>query len=247
MRCGGKFHNDRQLADRHKKILDLISKQHTEGDIACRRLLDAGCGNGSLSSLIKEAFRATEVYGIEICESTIRLARNEGVEVIHADIDRYRLPFEDNSFDAVFAGEVIEHLLDPEGFVKEVHRILRRNGVFVITTPNLACVHNRIALLLGYYPFGLNVLQNKKTGHIVEKPSADLGPVNEFNHIRPFTFRLLTDFLIDSDFQIIEANGASMPAGLLPFPLSLVDRAFSAVPTLSYIAVIVARKKSDLQ
>ena len=62
------------------------------------------------------------------------------------------LPFEDGAFGAVFAGEIIEHLVDTAGFLAELHRVLAPGGVAVITTPNLASFENRVRMLLGRYP-----------------------------------------------------------------------------------------------
>jgi SAM-dependent methyltransferase len=50
--------------------------------------------------------------------------------------DAVDLPFEDASFDAVYAGEIIEHVGDPKGALREWSRVLKRGGVFILTTPN---------------------------------------------------------------------------------------------------------------
>jgi len=50
--------------------------------------------------------------------------------------DALRLPFEDESFDAVYAGEIIEHVSDPASALREWGRVLKPGGVFIITTPN---------------------------------------------------------------------------------------------------------------
>lgn len=111
------------LRHRYKKILKIFSKCNFE------RILDVGCSDGSFSILLKEASSAKEVYGIETSEARIKSARENGVKVFSKDIDKDDFPFEDEYFDAIFAGEVIEHLFDPDHLLDEMHRMLKR-GVF---------------------------------------------------------------------------------------------------------------------
>ena len=62
------------------------------------------------------------------------------------------LPISNACLDAVFAGEIIEHLVDTDSFIAEIARVLRPGGHTVITTPNLASFENRLRLLAGIYP-----------------------------------------------------------------------------------------------
>jgi len=55
-----------------------------------------------------------------------------------------KFPFSDNYFDTVFAGEIIEHLYNPDHLLAETYRVLKPKGIFVLTPPNLASIHNRI-------------------------------------------------------------------------------------------------------
>ena len=59
--------------------------------------------------------------------------------------DACRMPFRDASFDAVVAGELIEHLARPEQFLKEAHRVLAHGGRLIITTPNRMGWLNRLS------------------------------------------------------------------------------------------------------
>ena len=67
------------------------------------------------------------------------------------------LDFENNSFDLIILGEVIEHLYDPDIILQECSRILKPNGVLLITTPNLLSWYNRILMVFGYYPMNLDI------------------------------------------------------------------------------------------
>ncbi len=112
-----------ELGDMHKRVLGIFSKYKFD------RVLDVGCGDGNFSILLKDASNAKEVYGIEISEKGVESAKRNGVKALQLDIDEDDFPFEDDYFDAIFAGEVIEHLWDPDHLFDELYRTLRR-GVF---------------------------------------------------------------------------------------------------------------------
>ncbi len=68
--------------------------------------------------------------------------RGGEVELICSDAEE--MAIKDNSFDCITAGELIEHLENPEKFIKECKRILKQGGVLIITTPNKKSWWNRI-------------------------------------------------------------------------------------------------------
>ena len=55
-----------------------------------------------------------------------------------------RMPFSANEFDTLLAGELVEHLKNPEKFIKEANRVLKKGGKIIITTPNKDSLVNRI-------------------------------------------------------------------------------------------------------
>jgi 2-polyprenyl-3-methyl-5-hydroxy-6-metoxy-1,4-benzoquinol methylase len=65
-----------ELEDRHRKVLEIFSKYEFE------RILDVGCGDGNFSMLMGEACKAKEVYGIEISEKGVEMARKMGLNAI---------------------------------------------------------------------------------------------------------------------------------------------------------------------
>lgn len=60
-------------------------------------------------------------------------------------------------FDLVHANQVIEHLYETDLFIKEIYRILKKGGYAIISTPNLAGLHNIVSLILGKQPFPAHV------------------------------------------------------------------------------------------
>lgn len=103
-----------------------------------RRVVDIGCGDGVL--LYKLWRAGVRPMGVDLDAAGLRLARRElsrrGVENPHlVQASAYALPFPAASLDGVVAVEVVEHLAEPMSFLDELHRILRSDGVFVLTTP----------------------------------------------------------------------------------------------------------------
>jgi 2-polyprenyl-3-methyl-5-hydroxy-6-metoxy-1,4-benzoquinol methylase len=112
-----------------------LLKQQTSPGIPKPRVLDLGCGNGSLSKQI--ALQGYEVIGVEDSASGVEVARKTIPECqfIYASI--YDLPFAEleHSFDVVLAAEVIEHLLYPKELLKAAKRCLKPGGQLILTTP----------------------------------------------------------------------------------------------------------------
>ena len=101
-----------------------------------RRVLDAGCGSGY--GAVELAREANQVLGIDIAPEAIDYAG----EHYHADNLRFEqascleIPSPAASFDLVVAFEIIEHLSDWRGFLREVRRVLSPGGQFLVSTPN---------------------------------------------------------------------------------------------------------------
>ena len=108
-------------------------KKEGAGSAASPSVLDIGCATGALLSyLCSKGWRVT---GVEISPSA-KYARDERkLDVRSLALEENNFP--DNSFDAVLASHLIEHLNDPKLFLKEIYRILKKGGRCFITTPNI--------------------------------------------------------------------------------------------------------------
>jgi SAM-dependent methyltransferase len=114
-----------------------------------RRVLDLGCRTGALTRYYAPG---NEVVGVDVDHDALtRAAERLGVETVWADVEA-GLPFDVASFDAVVAGELLEHLADPAAAVAEVLRVLRPGGVFVGSVPNAFRLKSRFAYARGRYP-----------------------------------------------------------------------------------------------
>ena len=131
---------------RYKAVQELLPSQGI-------RLLDIGCGDGDFIFMVQNRFK--ECYGIDVSSMRINKAqRVSGCDTLHfevCDVDE-GLPFPDQFFDVVTAIAVLEHLFNPPMVVKEINRVLKPLGVFVVQVPNIAWMPYRVELLFGRLP-----------------------------------------------------------------------------------------------
>lgn len=102
------------------------------------KILDFGCGTGTLTLMIKKAKPGCTVYGIDIDPQILEIAEkkaeHEGVDVHLVKYDGITLPFDDESHDKVVTSLVVHHLSREEKFriFREIYRVLKRGGEFHI-------------------------------------------------------------------------------------------------------------------
>jgi SAM-dependent methyltransferase len=115
------------------------------------RLLDVGCASGIFLRGM-QARAGWEVCGVEINAEVARLARERyQLNVFAGTLEQAEFP--EASFDTVTMWDVLEHLHDPAASLREVHRILKPDGILVARVPNL---DSRDAQLFGRYWAGLD-------------------------------------------------------------------------------------------
>jgi 2-polyprenyl-3-methyl-5-hydroxy-6-metoxy-1,4-benzoquinol methylase len=103
-----------------------------------RRVLDAGCGNGSLAAML--AAKGYAVTGVDADAGGIELARSRGSAATFATADFARSPADqgllaDGPYDAVISTEVVEHLYSPHELIRFAADALRPGGRLILTTP----------------------------------------------------------------------------------------------------------------
>ena len=102
--------------------------------LPCEAFLDAGCGDGRYLAALAAELPARRA-GLDISERILETARRR----VDADLRRGNLetiPFADGEFDLVLCSQVIEHVLDADAAVAELARVLRPNGILIISTDN---------------------------------------------------------------------------------------------------------------
>ena len=147
--------------------------------VAGDRVLDLGCGDGAFAAALLDAGCAVTMA--DVAEEALRRARARarGAEAVKL-AEGGPLPFAEDAFDVVWAGEVLEHVADVAGLLAEVRRVLRWGGRLLATTP--------------------------WHGRLVVATDAHFDPRSD--HLRFFSARTLRAVIADAGFREVEVRRA---------------------------------------
>lgn len=171
------------------------------------RILDIGCNWGEIHNYLDKK-QGKIAYGMDI------ILTNYRDNVVRADA--HYIPFKDETFDSIFAGEIIEHLEDPAQFLREVERVLKRGGHLILTTPNI----HSLSYIKG-------ILLRKET-------------LSDFSeHIYGWDLKLLRNFFQKLNLRLEIEECGYVDGGGLRFYIKLIRR---LRPDFGWFVYVVARK-----
>lgn len=140
-----KFTGERFIPEYFERVDDEIVYEHInryKAVSSCLKneiVLDAACGSGYGSNILSESL--SSVYGVDISEEAINYAKQkygykDNLQFLQSSVEK--LPFNDNFFDKAVSFETIEHVDEKiqKKFLKEIVRVLKDDGIFIISTPD---------------------------------------------------------------------------------------------------------------
>ncbi|MCT7949799.1 methyltransferase domain-containing protein [Ancylothrix sp. C2] len=169
-------------------------KEAKPADSSTIKVLDLGCGNGSLTHIIAQ--QGYDVVGLDSSEQGITIAQQSFPECKFIEADIYDQPPSDllNTFDIVIGVEVIEHLFFPKELVRYAQQCLKPGGSLILSTPYHGYLKNLLIALTGKMDEHFTVLW-------------DMG------HVKFFSVATLTALLKAEGYQEIQFKFA----GRLPY------------------------------
>jgi len=141
-------------------------------------ILEVGCGAGNI---LEKITGGSLLVGIDISEFILQKAGNRlknRTTLLKADAEN--LPFKDGSFNKIYCSEVLEHLLRPERVVKEISRILKSEGLFILSVPNEDLINFCKQLLIQWGLFRIFFKSKKGYKNMPERMD-DEWHLNRFN------------------------------------------------------------------
>jgi len=186
----------------HIKIIESINKISQ-----CRlKILDIGCSKGFVG---KKLSKKHNLYGIDLNPEDAKIAKKYYNEVKIIDIDEKKPAYKHNFFDVIIMADVLEHLKDPLGIIVHFKRFLKKNGLMILSVPNVANIYIRLNLLFGRFDYG------------------DRGILDR-THLKFFTLKSLRK-LVRSSGLIIKKEEST------PIPLPSINPLFSKGRPLNFI------------
>ncbi len=157
---------------RVSKLLEYVAARPTDS------VLEVGVGAGN----ILEQVQAKDLHGIDISEfilakAAIRLGGRATLQKANAE----ELPFEDATFDRVYCSEVLEHVINPKGVIAEMRRVLKPDGIGVVSVPNEHLINSLKKVVFAAGPLGRFVLGVGKDGYESVENMEDHWHLHEFD------------------------------------------------------------------
>ncbi len=122
------------------------------------KILDLGSNDGTFSKIVLKTSDASGLVGIDVVKKTVDWANKHWAssgKMKFKVADAHNLPFEANSFDAVFALEMLEHVFNPLKVLTEARRVLKKGGYGVFLVPSDSNLFKFVWFLwLKFYPRG---------------------------------------------------------------------------------------------
>lgn len=222
--------------NRYKDDLRIIKENYKSGGI-----LDIGSAPYHLIYCLRKM--GFSITGLDINPDEYKtFIQKHDLKIIKADIEIDHLPFKDNTFDFIIFNEVFEHMrINPIFTLREINRILKPQGILMLTTPNLYALHKIIMFNLG---MGFN------------DPYLQFEILNKagyMGHIREYSTREVKRFLENTGFKIFRVEYGfyttffqhpDMNTPLKKIVALMLDLCMSFFPKLRTYQKILAHKKT---
>ena len=187
----------------HMKIINYIKSLNNKNKEL--KVLDVGCSKGFIAKSLQN--NNFEFYGIEYNKEDAKAAKKYYKDIKIADLDKDGVFYENDFFDVIVMADVIEHLKSNE-IVKKFAQFLKKDGIMIISTGNVANIYVRLKLLFGNFDYEERGIMDK-------------------THLRFFTLKTFRKLAMDANLKIIKEE-------FTPIPLPMVNDAFAEGNSLSF-------------
>ncbi len=155
-----------------------------------RRILDIGCGAGTIGKQIKQIMDC-EVIGITNIESEVSTGSQWLDRVILHDLNQEEFPSNElGEFDCIICCHVLEHLYQPQQLLQQIKPSIKSNGILVVALPNILFWKQRLEFIKGHFRYADDGLMDR-------------------THFRFFDWQTAHQLLKDNGYNLLnsEANG----------------------------------------
>ena len=119
--------------------------------VSNRNCLDVGPGSGRWINFLKNN-KSKNIYAVDISDKVIDINKKNCDKVFKLDFEKKKIPLQNDSIDLIVCLEVLEHLRQPDHFLKEIMRLLKKDSIAVFSIPNILSFSSRVRVVLGLLP-----------------------------------------------------------------------------------------------
>jgi methionine biosynthesis protein MetW len=176
-------------------------------------VLDVGCCTGYLAKMLEK--KKCKVVGVEFDQNAGNIAKEFCEDVIIADIEAVgSLPYPKAYFDVIVYADILEHLRRPDLVLKKFDPYLKKNGLCIMSLPNIARIEMRLTLLFGNFNY------------------TEIGLLDK-THLRFFTFKTAKQLISNAGYRIkkVEYTGLASRFCFLKYMPNLFSYQFVFITT----------------
>lgn len=159
----------------------------------CQKILDVGCNRGQLLEAL-DGWQG-EIWGVDKDREAIHEIKDKYDKTFLMDIVTDQVPFKEK-FDAIVFGDILEHIACPVQVFDKFLKNLDKNGVVIISIPNIANWVIRLQLLLGNFNYTINGILDR-------------------THLKFYTLKTIRKIIKDSGLKITRTKTTPIPLPLL--------------------------------
>lgn len=174
----------------------LVWKQLLTHGVRDKKVLELGVGDASLTRRLQAA--GARVDGVETDPVYIELAKPFCNRIISGDLNRIETLDLEGDYDIIVAADILEHLVDPEYVLSKLKTYLKKDGLLVVSLPNVANIYVRLSLLFGRFNYHSKGLLDK-------------------THLHFYTISTAASMLQKTGWKIMEREVTAIPLAIV-FP-----------------------------
>lgn len=163
-------------------LVNLFKKDRDESI----NVLEIGCGTGATLLYIKNLYKNANLYGIEKGKNSAKIA-STCADIINEDVEKVIFPYEENFFDYIILGDVLEHLKDPWELLKKINLYLKSDGHILAVIPNIMHISVIREIINGSFTYEEEGILDK-------------------THLRFFTLNEISKMFVMANLQLEEVH-----------------------------------------
>ena len=199
--------NEKFVSVSSRLVANIIAKHYQENALPYFKgnLLDLGCGFSPFYSFYRE-----HISSVTCADWAQSIHQNPQLDVI-CDLNE-KLPFDSDTFDSILLSDVLEHIRKPEQLLKEIQRLLKKDGVLIMNVPYFYCLHEEPHDYFRYTEFALKSMTSDAglKVELLQKTGGTLEIITDLfaKNIRPIPFigKPLCKFSQFLTWQMLKVN-----------------------------------------